>query len=106
VNFFPALSALTATSAAFLAPSACSATDEQHDTLHPAAAPAAQVAQDQPDMPVSGVDQTKGMGGEPAMPGMGAQLETLRDARKDSGHDADDVGPHAGGSGAKVRGRP
>ncbi len=79
MKFFRTLSAITAVSAVVLAPSAWSAADEQHGTVHPAAAPTVKVAQGQPDMPASGMDHMKGTAGAPAMPGMDAQLETMRE---------------------------
>jgi hypothetical protein len=81
MKFFRTLSALTAISGVFLAPSAWSATGEQQDSQQPAAAPIVQVAQAQPGMPASGMGMgmgnMKGMAGAPAMPGMEAQMKMM-----------------------------
>ncbi len=77
MNFFRTLSALTAISTVFLAPSAWSASDVQQDSQHPAAAPTAQVGQAQPGVPASGMGSMKGMAGAPAMSAMEAQMKMM-----------------------------
>ena len=114
MKFFRTLSALTAISAVFLVPSAWSATDEQHDSQHPAATPTVQVAQAQPGMePQMKIMQSgmsmmgdMGSGAMMAKPDDMAARQGMMEQRMGMMHvnDADD-GPHTVGSGDEVRGR-
>lgn len=79
MKLFRTLSALTAISAVFLVPSAWSATDEQHDSQPPAAAPTVPVAQAQSGMPASGMSNMKGMADTPSMASMEAQMKPMRE---------------------------
>lgn len=79
MKFFRTVSALTAISVTSLAASAGAATAEQHDSDHPAATPTVQATQGQPGITAPGMGNMKSMAGGPSMPGMEAQMKTMRE---------------------------
>lgn len=79
MKFFRTVSALTAISVTSLAASAGAATDEQRDSHHPAATPTVQATQVQPGITAPGMGNMKSMAGGPSMPGMEAQMKTMRE---------------------------
>jgi hypothetical protein len=74
MNFVRTISILTAVAATPMATPAWAASDEQHDSHHPAATAPVQVAQAAPATPGMGM----GMGGTAAMPGYADQMKAMQ----------------------------
>jgi len=76
MTYVRTISILTAVAATTMASSVWAASDKEHDSHHPAAAAAIQVAQATPAAP--GMGMGMGMGGSAAMPGQADQLKAMQ----------------------------
>ena len=74
MNFVRTISILTAVAATTMATSVWAASDEQHDSHHPAASATTPVSQATPATPGMGM----GMGGSAMMPGAGDQMKAMQ----------------------------
>ncbi len=77
MTFVRTFLSIAALSTATLAASSWAASDDQHDSHHPAPTSAVQVAQATPAKP--GMGMGAGMGGAAAMPGYAEQMKAMRD---------------------------